>query len=108
MKKLILSVLVIMMTVCSAYAGTYTIEWDANDQVVDGYRLYTSEVAGGQYVEPVQEVGNVTTLTTAEMAPGNHCFVLTAFKGELESSCSNEVCGVMPLGTPRILKLLMN
>ena len=107
MKKLVLSVLVIMMTACSAYAGTYTIEWDANAEAIDGYRLYTSEIAGGPY-DVLQEAGNVTTATTTDMLAGNHCFVLTAFKGELESGYSNEVCGVMPLTAPNIIRLLVN
>ncbi len=107
-KSLFLAALIVMMTACSAFGGTYTFEWDANTETVEGYRLYTAADAGGPYMEPVQEVGQVTTLTTVNMSPGNHCFVLTAFLGELESGYSNEVCGIMPISAPNIIRLIVN
>jgi len=108
MKRIILIITILLMSACSAFGGTYTIEWDANAESVDGYRLYTSVDPGGPYGDFVQEVGTVTTLITDNMSPGQHCFVLTAWKGELESSYSNEVCGRMPMRAPFNLRMRIN
>lgn len=109
-KSIFLALIVIAMTACSAFGGTYTIEWDANTEGVDGYNVYTSTTPGPPYERLTPEVGggNVTTFTTVDMPPGTHCFVVTAWLRELESDYSNEVCGVMPLNLPLNLRLRIN
>jgi len=110
MKYCIIILSVIFMTACQAFGGTFTIEWDANAENVDGYNVYTSTTQGPPYDRLTSEIGgpNVTTFTTQNMSPGNHCFVATAWKGTLESGYSNIVCGDMPMAIPANIRLIIN
>jgi hypothetical protein len=110
MLKFILTLMLVLFTACSAFGGTYTIEWDANAEAVDGYNVYTSTTPGPPYERLTSPEGglNVTTFTTADMVPGNHCFVVTAWLRDLESGYSNEVCGDMPLRIPGNIRLRIN
>lgn len=110
MKYCIIILSVIFMTACQAFGGTFTIEWDANVEPIDGYNVYTFIDPGDVYIKLTPEAGgpNVTTFTTQNMSPGKHCFVATAWKGTLESGYSNIVCGDMPMAIPANIRLIIN
>ena len=108
--KIVIALMIVLMTACTAFGGTYTIEWDANAEAVAGYNVYTSDTPGPPYerLTPAEGGSNVTTFTTDNMPPGNHCFVVTAWLRDLESGYSNEVCADMPLRIPGNIRLMIN
>ena len=94
------SVLLLLCTVNNSEALNVTIEWDANAEAVDGYKLhYQADTSGppfngtgaDQGPSPI-DVGNVTTYSVTGLPDGpTYYFSVTAYKGELESGYSNVV-----------------
>ncbi len=79
----------------AASAGSVKLEWDANTQPeLAGYRVYYG-TASGTYNQQ-DDVGNVTTYTTPDLAAGTYFFAVKAYglSGE-QSGFSNEVSAVI-------------
>lgn len=74
--------------------------WNANPEPdIVGYRLKYG-TSSGVYSQ-ILDVGNVTTATVPNLAPGtNYFFVLTAYNAFMESQPSNEVMWIAVTPTP--------
>ena len=85
-----------------ALALSVSLSWSPSTSDVDGYRIYYKDgVQGGQPYNGTHanegnsplEIGNATRFTISGLETGrNYYFVITAYKGNVESSYSNEVC----------------
>ncbi len=75
-----------------ASASQVSLQWDANDPVPDGYRLYQRSEGGTfDYDNPVW-TGTDTTAMVSDLTVGDsYYFVVRAFVGSEESGDSNEV-----------------
>jgi len=106
MKKLFLSLLVISVFILFSvyvFAGSITIQWDANTEPdLAGYCVHYGS-SPGEYTERV-DVGNVTTYCIEGLIPDTYYIVVTAYDtSDLESEYSNEVSGEvknLPPGNP--------
>lgn len=96
----------LLFLICSAasvplFAGTVTVEWDANVEPVTGYRVYHG-LSPRNYVEAIE----TTNLSARiDLPVGIHYFAVTAFdSNKLESDFSAEVSCVIydPIATLRI------
>jgi uncharacterized protein YjdB len=85
------------LTVTAITTGSATLSWNAPTTNTDGtpltdlagYKLYMG-TSSGNYTTVVN-IGNVTTYTLSNLAPGTYYFVVTAYdSSSLESSFSNE------------------
>ncbi len=111
MKKIIAFVILTMLAILpfSAQAGNFTVQWNANPEPVDGYKVHFSTVPGGPYTVLQEVAGDITSIVTTELAAGNYCFVVTAFKAGIpDSSFSDECCGIVPLSTPTGVSCSLN
>lgn len=92
----ILISLVLLTT--AALAGTVTLLWDAPTQNEDGTPL--TDLAG--YEVNTTDVGNTTTYTTPDLAPGSYRFVVRAYDtaGNKSADSNEVVIAVTPTGTP--------
>ena len=94
MKNYLLGFLFLAIT---ANAADVDLEWDANTELILGYKLYSSQTSG-IYLSPPVTVGLVTQAKLTGFTPGNvYYFVATAFDAELESGYSNEVKWTPPI-----------
>ncbi len=92
--------LILLCTVNNSEALNVTIEWDANAEAVDGYKLYYQADTPGppfngtgaaEGDSPI-DVGNVTSYSITGLTDGKIYYIsLTAYKGTLESGYSNMV-----------------
>jgi len=92
--------LILLFTAHNSEALNVTIEWDANAEAVDGYKLYYQADTPGppfngtgatEGNSPI-DVGNVTTYSITGLTDGKIYYIsLTAYKGTLESGYSNMV-----------------
>ena len=76
-----------------ASAAQVRLQWDANDPVPDGYRLY-QRIEGQAYnsQSPAVWSGSTTTCTVEGLESGkNYFFTVRAYSGNNESADSNEV-----------------
>lgn len=73
-------------------AADVTLQWDANNPVPDGYRLFVRQSKEAfDYSNPLWE-GSVATHQVEDLTPGvTYFFVVRAFVGDEESSDSNQV-----------------
>ena len=96
MKKLILAVLVLIFLLPTlAFAvQTVTLAWDANTDVIVGYRIY-ERVEGSTYVygEVNAKASTLvgTETVTFQTTDGKKYYVATAYDATAESGPSNEV-----------------
>jgi hypothetical protein len=80
-----------------------TVAWDKSPgEDVKGYRLYYGLSAGGDYFESV-DVGNVTTYTFPDLAPGKtyYCVIRAYNAAGKESLPSNEISFSVPKSPAR-------
>ena len=88
----VLATVVALVPTLSCFAGSVTLEWDANTEAdLAGYRLYYGR-ATGDYETSI-DVGNQTRATVPDLAEGVlYYFVVTAYNSSAqESPLSNEV-----------------
>lgn len=80
-------------------AGEVTLQWDANSENVDGYRLFW-RIEGTTYDyerSVLPDNFQATTYTIKNLIPSaTYYFVARAYRGENESGDSNEVTFVVP------------
>jgi hypothetical protein len=114
MKKLIVSLALCLIFVSGAIAGDVKFGWDNYSDLanIDGFRLYKSAISG-TYVygsaSPnfVANISKDLVLYTAFGLPaGKTYFVLTAYKGTIESGPSNEVNTTIGLNVPTTFKII--
>jgi len=94
MKKMLLSMIMMLAMAMPAMAAEVKLAWDANSESdLAGYRVYRGTTAGGPYIQAGDDVrAPLTTFTDAGLADGVFYWVVTAFD-EIgnESGYSNEV-----------------
>lgn len=105
MKKIYLTLCLILLFLLSAPVGLYALDvglqWDASvTPGVEGYKIHYRQKPGsnpGEYNnvyhggEPI-DAGDVLTYTVTGLPDGIFCFAATAYLGEDESDFSNEAC----------------
>ncbi len=117
MKKLILTLLAVLLLAGTAFAANVTFRWDANTETdLAKYKLYQAGTAGGPYIKAqVVGEGNLVAIvllanlpdpanpeyTLTGVADGRHYWVLTAADlSNNESGFSNEVTTVIDSTPP--------
>ena len=104
-------ILLVAMTV-SAQAADFTLSWEAPKTNADGspltdlagYRVYT---VNDGYLKFGDDILAGTETATGTIAPGEHCFVVTAYDltGN-ESEYSDQAC-IDVLGPSKVIKLII-
>ena len=75
-----------------AFADDVTLQWDANDPVPNGYRLFMRlDGETYDYANPIWEGEDTTHLVQSLTVGVNYHFVVRAYVGDDESGDSNEV-----------------
>lgn len=95
MKRLLMAIIFVAMCVTYAFAGSVTLEWDANTEAdLAGYYIYM-DTAPNVTSDPAKRIATVPagteTLTYQLPQNGTYYFVATAYNtAGLESGLSNE------------------
>ena len=109
MKKLIIMIFCLLISVGVAFAGTtVTLQWSPNSEPdLAGYRMWRGTTPGGPYTQIGDDIAcgpNVEICCTYEdenLADGTYYWVVTAFDTDaLESVYSNEVSAVLNSDPP--------
>lgn len=89
MKRLLMTVFVLLALTLPALAVDLTFRWDAmpTGQNWTNVRLY--QVSGTTYTLKGTAAGNATTLTITGFGPGSYTFIARSVVGSLESVDSN-------------------
>lgn len=114
MKKILIALILLLLTVSPVYAGEATLSWDAPTTNVDGtpltdlggYKVYCG-TASRVYGAPV-DVGKVLTYKVINLSEGTKYFAVTAYDiSGNESEYSNEVSKMISMkpGCPNNLKI---
>lgn len=98
-RKLLLTILFLLVSV-PVFGAEVTLQWDANDPIPDGYRIFQRlEDEEYNYTAPAWD-GTDTTCVIQNLEPGNtYFFVVRAYQNGDESGDSNEVnfTGLVPI-----------
>lgn len=109
MKKIVLSLALVLALATAALAAITNLAWDANTEAdLVGYKLY-QKVGLGPYALVKTLTKAELTTATANLPDGAYCWVLTAYDSYgNESGYSNEVCRTIdtfPPAAPKNLRL---
>ena len=97
MKKLILTLAILLIpTLCFA-ATNVTLKWDANTETdLAGYRIYRSLTSGAGYSQVGEVAAPITEFVDQNIQDGTYFWVATAFDTSgNESGYSNEVTDIL-------------
>ncbi|MFZ4536438.1 MAG: PKD domain-containing protein [Propionivibrio sp.] len=93
---------ILSLSMVSAYGGQASLTWDANTEAnLGGYRLYYGQISRS-YTANV-DIGNKTSYTVTNLSDGaTYYFGVTAYDTTktLESATSNEVTTTLPIAVP--------
>ena len=99
--QLLMVLLLLLASSPSVLAADVSLAWDANSEPdLAGYKIYYGN-ASGTYGSLII-IGNVTTYTVTNLAPGTYYFVVAAYNSAgLESGYSNEVFATVSAAASR-------
>lgn len=104
---IILFILFVLFITCQfSRADSVILQWDPNEPIPQGYRLYQRlDGADYDYTMPIYEGGN-TTVEVDNLDPGyQYYFVVRAFVGKNDSGDSNELGFLPDLQPPKNLRI---
>lgn len=110
MIRAILVTVVLLAFSVIAVAATVTLEWDYTEDAlllpVGGFRIYQKKQSDTVYpAAPAATIVPNTHIATITVNPGKYCWVATAYKDDIESPYSNEVCGQVTPNKPLNLRV---
>jgi hypothetical protein len=91
MKTFSITLMLLLLTVPVFAQKTGVATWDANTDLIDGYRLGHGH-EGGPYSQVAEVTAGSNTATVTVSQDDGSCFVVWAFRGTEESGYSNEDC----------------
>ena len=116
MKKIMVSVFLIVLGSVSAFAATVNLAWDRSpDPGVAGYNVYRATMSGGAYTKlnlmlipqtPINETPQYTDTTPAGSQLTYYYVVRAQSLGGVESANSNEVVFNPPPAPPTNLRIV--
>jgi hypothetical protein len=90
MKRIMFTVMVVLILSVSTFAATLTFEWDPMPAGQNWTRVRLYEISGAVYTL-LTEVDGTETRATVDITPGEHSFVARSFDDVWESGDSNVV-----------------